>query len=185
MTDIEIINLLKANKPRAVEHMWIKYKKFEKIVVHIKSKGAELHDAEFCKDLAVTQVINYIKKDKLLYDTSEDCLAKLVMERAKLIWLKLYNENFKRGKAFQDSENIDLIHPSDKIEENRINAIIEIAHIKNKLNNISKTCQNILIKKYFEDKNLEEILPDFPKIKNLNSLKSRIWACITELRKHL
>ena len=184
-TDEAIILEIRQHQPNPIRDMWKKYNEFKTVVAHIKNKGAEKEDAEYCRDKAVTDfVINYVQANKPFDDTSEGCIGRMIMKRAELIWLSVCEENKRwyKGLSFEDNPTLQ---PPDKLEIIKRKAQDEIDHIKNKLNLLSEICQEYLKKRYFEELSLEEMFPLFPKIKNVNTLKVRVNFCLVELRKQL
>ena len=80
----------------------------------------------------------------------------------------------KKKEGFNPQEYINMLYDSE--DNNMLDIIADI------ISHMSKRCNEILSKFYYEEKDLDTILQEIPTIESKNALKSKKHKCMESLR---
>lgn len=131
----------------------------------------------------------YVKNDVIMGNNDNPITGSILtyfMGIAKLKYLEISRQHpfyadpetemgkLIREKGVDNNEYTDIIYNSDD------NEIIDI--IADIISRMSKRCNEILTKFYYEEKDLDEILLEIPTIENKNALKTKKYKCMENLR---
>lgn len=131
----------------------------------------------------------YVKNDVIMGNNDKPIMGSILtyfMGIAKLKYLEVSRQypfyadpetemgKLIREKGVDNYEYTDILYNSDD------NEMIDI--IADIISRMSKRCNEILTKFYYEEKDLDAILLEIPTIENKNALKTKKYKCMENLR---